>query len=66
MHITDVEIKQKIEEILCFRRDAGLNYRSETNEKLKEDYLIMWNLLTCKIDAFLQDMDSILYPEKEE
>lgn len=34
----------------------------ETNPRLKEDYIRMFNFLTFKINDFLDDMDKILYP----
>ena len=66
MYVLDSEIRKKFDEILSFRFDAGELYRYSDRDDIREDYLVMWNLITCKIDTFLQDMDSILYPEKEE
>lgn len=62
MYITDQQIKEKIDEVLSFRYGAGLNYHLETDPKLKEDYTRMFNLITFKINNFLDDMDKILYP----
>lgn len=66
MYLTDEQIKEKFDEVLSFRYGAGLNYHLETDSKLKEDYIRMFNLLTFKINNFLDDMDKILYPSIEE
>lgn len=63
MYLTNESINEKFNEVMSFRDDCMKLWKETNDQKLKDDYCKMFNLLSCKIDSFLNEMDSILYPE---